>query len=395
MTVFRLTLLLASLGLAGCRCGDARLKQVPPEPEQVVPFHADTVLPPATLACRSGSVRGKVCAPDKHTWVGGAVVSVAGTDCSGEPFTLSTSTTADGAFDLTEIPVGAWTAHATLGAFSQDYPVTITSDGTTAIPEDQLCVAQKQTKIAVVTGAGDQIEQLLLGLNLQFDSYAGDATNWPTSAGPFLSDVNRLKAYDLVFIDCAAGKSSGTVIDLGTRAAPIAAALKAYVTQGGSLYASDWAMLFPALAFPGKMNFKLNGGTVASPLDAKHLMGYAPQSVTASLTSPALATFVGKPSIQIAFPHQAGVNSTHWALFTSQDSSADVLIRAPAVTACSTTDTSCSTGGAQLSQVPLAVHFKVGPAGSRGGNVVFTSFHNIAQPTEDVSLVLKYIVLHL
>ena len=403
MSSFRLSFLVVALGLsltvAGCRC-DNRLVDTyqadAGEPEEVaVPPEVSPEVPPKT-ACAVGSVSGRVCAPDKQTWVGGAQVTLDGPDCNGEAYHSEAASQPDGSFELSNIPAGHWTVHATLGAFSQDYPVDVLAGQSAKIPDDQLCVAQKTTKIAVVTGAGDRIEQLLGGLNLQYDTFPGDAANWSASAVPFLSDLTRLKAYDLVFIDCAAAKTSGSsTIDLGPKSAQIKTALHDYVLQGGSLYASDWALLFPALAFPGKFAFKLTSGTVANPLDARKLQGYAPQTVTAGVASAALAAFLGKQTVEIAFPHQSGVNSAHWGVFTSPDPTTEVLIQAPQVTLCSASDTSCATSGANLNQVPLAVHIKLTAAGTRGGNVVYTSFHNIAQPTNDVSQVLKYIVLHL
>lgn len=375
---------------SSCTCNErlARPYEEPP------PAAIDAGVP--TPSCATGSVQGRVCAPDRQTWISGATVEVTGTDCNQQPFSVVADSAADGSFTVAAVPVGRWTAHAVLGAFSQDYAVTVEEGKTVLIPDDQLCVAQKQTKIAVVTGAGDRIEDLLTGLSLKFDTFAGDATNWPTTAAPFLSDLQRLKAYDLVFIDCAAAKESGSsTINLGPDATAIQTALHDYVAQGGSLYSSDWALLFPALAFPGKMRFHLNGGAMANPFDARHLMGYAPQTVTADVTKPELAVFLGKAKVEIAFPHQSGANSMHWGLFDVQDPTADVLIRAPKVSLCETRDVNCSSANGDASQVPLAVHFKLTGAGTRGGNVVYTSFHNIAQPTDDVSKVLKFIVLHL
>ena len=51
-------------------------------------------------------------------------------------------------------------------------------------------------------------------------------------AAPFLSDLTRLKAFDLVFIDCAAASAGGYTIDLGPQAALIEQNLR--VTLGGA-----------------------------------------------------------------------------------------------------------------------------------------------------------------
>jgi hypothetical protein len=45
--------------------------------------------------------------------------------------------------------------------------------------------------------------------------------------------------------------------------------------------------------------------------------------------------------------------------------------------------------------VPLAVKVKVTGADMHGGQVLYTSFHNIAQVGPDVAQMLKYLVLSL
>lgn len=339
-----------------------------------------------------GSVTGRVCAPDLATWVNGATVVLDGTDCNGQPAHVETMSAADGTFTLSGAPPGDWTIKAGLGAFTQQTPVTVRSGASTAIPDNQLCVAQKTVRIAVVTGAGDKIEDLLTSLRLQFTLFGGDSSTWTTQAEPFLADLNQLKQYDLVFIDCAAAKSSGTTINLGPNAALIQQNLRAYVLQGGSVYGSDWALLFSLAAAPTGLNFATSGGAaIASPFDAVVLKGYAPQTVSARVDDAGLAQFLGKSTLSITFPKQAGANSLHWGLMAS--TTGQVLVSAGSVVTCP--DTACSTAGASRSNVPLAVRVRAGTPGQRGGNVVYTSFHNVAQSGNDVAQVLKYLVLNL
>ncbi|MBL9039142.1 MAG: carboxypeptidase regulatory-like domain-containing protein, partial [Archangium sp.] len=317
--------------------------------------------------------------------------------CNGQPFSKSVVSDTEGRFTLADVPAGARTVHAALGAFTRDTPVTVTAGQTTAIPDDQLCVAQLDTRIAVISGAGDNIGDLLTGLQLQFDTFNGETGNWAASAAPFLKDLQKMKTYDLIFLNCAAAKrSGGSVIDLGPDAQTIVSNLTAYVQSGGSLYGSDWAIVFPVLAFPGKITPALNSAsTVATPQDANQFMGYAPQTITSTIVNPQLAAFVGRSTIPIAFPTQPGAQSLHWGLIQRVAADVQVLIEAPTAIRCPTANTSCSAPGTTLQRVPLAVSFKLTPPSERGGYVVYTSFHNIAQPTDDVSKVLKYLVLNL
>jgi hypothetical protein len=373
------------------------LDAMPPGPDAAPPgLDAAPAGPDAETPCELGSVAGRVCAPDQQTWVGGATVSVDGVDCNGHPFHLEATSGSDGFFVINGIPTGPRTVHASLGAFQQDTAVVIAANQTTQIPDDALCVAQKAAKIAVITGMGDKIETLLTSLTLQYDIFDGTTSGWTGSGAVFLSDLTKMKTYDLIFIDCAAGKTTGLAIDLGPNAATITANLTAYAAAGGSFYTSDWALVFPALSFPTDMQFVLNGATsVTNPFATTHLMGYAPQTVTADVTDTGLAGFLGKGVVQISFPNATGANSNHWGLIQSIDPSANILIQGESLYACNTKDTNCSATGQLMTQVPLAVHFKANPVGAKGGNVVYTSFHNIAQPTDDVEKILKYIVLHL
>ncbi|MCC6809612.1 MAG: carboxypeptidase regulatory-like domain-containing protein [Deltaproteobacteria bacterium] len=348
--------------------------------------------PPAT--CAYGRITGRVCATDNRTWVNGAAVTIASTDCDGADMPLQTTTDTSGAFTLTDVPIGRWTVHAELGSFTQDVTVDVEDGETTAIPDNDLCVAQKDVKIAVITGMGDKIEDLLDSLSLTYTLYSGK-DQWSAEGEPFLRNLTEMKKYDIIFVDCGAAHSGagGSKIDLGGKSAMIAQNLAAYVAGGGSVYASDWSLLFAHLVDPAKIDFVLRTATsVANPLATNQLMGYAPQNVTTTITEPALAAFLGKSTVAINFP--AG-SSKHWGLI--EDIAADVgtLVSAPTVTLCNTTNSQCDAAGATATNIPFAVRYKLTPAGEAGGWVVYTSFHNQAQTGDDVANILKFLVLHL
>ncbi len=394
--ITRTALLLFVLSVSGCECGGARLIDVPSQCE-LDPASCDggVIEPDAGHpACMNqGTITGKVCAPDLATFLNGATVSVDALDCTGAMVHLTTTSAADGTFTLANVPPGtSLVVHATLGAFSQDTPVTVTANATTAIPDNQLCVAQKAVRIAVVTGSGDQIENLLTQLNLQYTKFGGDSSTWSSQAEPFLRDLDQLKQFDLIFVDCAAAHK-GSTIDFGTSGATISNNLHQYVLAGGSVYASDWALLFALEAAPSAFAPPTNNGQpVSNPMTTNELMGFAPQTVAATVPDAALAQFLGKSSLSIAFPKQGGANSLHWGLLAASPG-AQVLVSAGSVQACK--DTTCTTAGSSMSNVPLAVRVRLLTAGQKGGNVVYTSFHNVAQSGTDVEQVLKYLVLNL
>ena len=341
-----------------------------------------------------GAVHGRVCATDGVTWVNGASVSLSATDCNGAAVTRTVASGADGSFTLDGVPPGSWTVSASVGSFTHQLPVKVESGKTAEVSDGELCVKQGEVRIAVVTGTGDRIENLLAQLQLQYTLIRGDGAYWAMTGAPFFEDLAQLQKFDLVFVDCAAGRSGpSSGIDFGPKAQQIEDNLRAYVLQGGSLYSSDWALLFAHYAAPDAVSWATRSGQpVASPLDTSELLGFAPQTLEAQVSDPGLAQFLGKSTLPVAFPNQPGAASKNWGLIDSL-AQGQVLVRADGVTSCA--DLNCTMTGATRDQVPLAVWVKTRPPDAPGGNVVYTSFHNIAQSGGDVGQLLKYLVLHL
>lgn len=348
------------------------------------------------LQCGSiSSVAGRVCSPEARDWIAGATVTLETMDCHGVPLTLTATSGVAGWFELDQVPPGTWTLTVQAGMFSQTYTVTVPQNGQVLIPTDQLCVRGDVVRVAVVTGFGDHIETLLTNLGIHADTFDGNS-GWATSAAPFLSDLAALQRYDIVFIDCGAATTSYTS-DLGPSAAQITSNLRSYVMGGGSLYASDWAVSFLALAFPQMVVPDLRTQpSVMLPFQTTELAGYAPQTIAASVVDVPLSQAIGTNQVSITFPDMSGARSANWGLLDLSTTHADVLVQGQATT-CSAGATTCnqtSTPGPVVS-APLAVRFKLTPANQQGGNVYYTAFHNIAQTGTGVSDILRWIVFHL
>lgn len=373
-----------TLAVPACSCDDVTLISrnttgFPPE--------VDAGVPHQRVECGVGSVTGRVCAPDIHTWVPGADVTLEGLDCNDQAQHFALNADIEGRFRFDQVPAGAYQLLAVSGAFQVRHDVTVTSGQVTAIPDDQMCFAQNAARVAVLPGAGDKIEDLLTSLNIDHTVISGDPID-------FLKDTAQLANYDIVFIDCAAGVSRNT-LDLGTDTPAVVTALRGFVEGGKSVYASDWAFLFLKLAFPSDLNFDTQDGRApSSPFDVHNLMGYAPQTVTgARVVDPALRAFLGKDTINVDYPRQSGVSSLHWGLMSRLVGRGRSLVSGTAVS-CSAADRNCARGSTR-NDLPLAVAVKVATTGQRGGNVIYTSFHNIAQQGDDVANVLKFVVFNL
>ena len=192
---------------------------------------------------------------------------------------------------------------------------------------------------AAITPSGyDDIGKVLDNLNagnIAWDSVPSDVSLQT------LIDGN----YDVLFINCAEDvKTNGEVI-------------KAFVEQGGTVYASDWALDALIEAFPER-NITY---TTANP-----------QNIIANVIDKGLNTSTGLETVPVNF------NLNDWRLINSalQD---DV-----------TTYISGSVEESGNKEVPLAFSFSYG---DNGGKVFYTSFHHEANMTDEMQDVLNDLIL--
>jgi hypothetical protein len=343
------------------------------------------------------------------TSVANALVAVDATDCSGNPVHLETHAGSDGTWTIQGIPAGDAQVTLTVGSFVQRQTARVVAGTTVGLSNDKTCFAPTAVKMAVITGSGDHIETLLTALGFMPDLFEGHYSNTtptPQALG-FLANLSQMQQYQIIFIDCGALHHYGKV-DLGSAASTIVSNLRSFVQGGGSLYASDWAAVFLTLAYPQQVILRLagvDGGApsttlvtpAASPFATNNLVGFAAQQVNGSVENATLASYLGSSSVPISFPVVAntgdgGVSARHWAMLASAPSpvSADI---AGSATVCA--DSTCMTQGPAQSNVPLGISYKPDAARARGGNVIFTSFHNISQPTDDVKKILQYLIFRL
>ncbi len=193
-----------------------------------------------------------------------------------------------------------------------------------------------------------------------------------------LSDLNVLRRYDAVFLNCSWLASS--------YAQQSAAALRQYVQEGGYVYASDYAFTYLDEAFPGWIYFYSDprigkAGTVDARVVDAGLESYLGQSrvsvrynlgswVPVRFTPLALRYLVGDITIDLAagvLPPLAPPKSGHGHGPTSASESYFAW--------------------ETVSDSILALAFNYGR-----GKVVYTTFHNEAQLDELSERVLRYFV---
>lgn len=214
-----------------------------------------------------------------------------------------------------------------------------------------------------------------------------------------LNNLSDLSKYDSVYINCSASIDS-----VSSTAASIIAD---YVKDGGIIYASDYANSVIEAAFPGKINFYRSNSsteTTSSALAQQARVGNSGK-VTATVTDSGLASVLGKKEIEVNYDLGA------WAVIDSVANGVKVHIRGPV----NIFDYSASAVNLEayqdidysdpksleeiqklnesisestqktLKDKPFIVSFTHGK-----GEVLYTTFHNEAQKTEDMGKVLDW-----
>lgn len=166
--------------------------------------------------------------------------------------------------------------------------------------------------------------------------------------------------YDIIFLNCG-------ISDLWVLAkTEIAANIAAYVKAGGSIYTSDWSYYFTESAFPSAVDFvgddKVSGAAYVG----------AAGKVNATVLDETMKDVLGKDTALLNYDLDA------WAAATGTGEGATVLLQGTA-----------KTWSGSITSSPLAVQIKP------GGRMVYTSFHNEQQITEDMELLLREIILSL
>lgn len=174
---------------------------------------------------KTGKLKGKVTTINTHKAVGGALVFAFDDDKN----IYHTYTNATGDFEL-DAPIGDRVLHIQTGDgsnFRTTLQVNVQENQTQQLEESVLRLDQV-ANIAYVSGSYDSIEDIISSLG-----YEADAITFSQ-----LSDYSVVSQYDIIFLNC--GSISGSIAN----SAAVTSNLAAFVTNGGSLYASDWAVAY-------------------------------------------------------------------------------------------------------------------------------------------------------
>ena len=135
---------------------------------------------------------------------------------------------------------GTWTVHVEKGSWSDQFDVVFLG-GTYELTEPE-CLDPESVNVAVVEGEYDDIGAILDGMDIDYDTY-----NAYTYLD-LLEDPAALAEYDIIFFNC--GMSFSWMDDQDI----VADNLRAFVEDGGSVYASDWAYGLVEAGWPSAMD---------------------------------------------------------------------------------------------------------------------------------------------
>jgi len=302
-----------------------------------------------------GGVQGRVCAPNENVYVAGAKAAIE------HEYGLSqTFTDADGYFTLTNVPAGDRMLVIEKGNFHEQIPVYIPQNEIIELAEEE-CLEQEDLNIAVVTGQYDSIGSIISHLGLEYDAFNGLGSEGKN----FLRDPERMAEYDIIFLNCGLNEDILRPV-LGE----IGDNLRDYADAGGSIYASDWAYFVIEDAFPSMVDFR---GDDNDEYAAR--VGY-PGTYEVSVLDPMMITALGGSSTA-NLRYDLGA----WVTPVGAGGGASAMVYG------TYEYQNANNGSIQGGEGPLAVELA-----TAGGNVIYTTFHNEAQLTLDMEVLLQEII---
>lgn len=300
-----------------------------------------------TVPAPDGGLTGRVCSPSGISWVGGADVTVRGTD-------IATRTDDEGRYRFETLRPGPVVVDIRKGSFFTTVEVEVVSEVVTSV--EPSCLGG-EVSIAVVEGSYDNVETVLAGLGLSYTLIEADQTT------EWMRDRENLAAFDFVFFNCG--------MRTDWRLYPeVVGNLRHFVLEGGALYASDLAYLVVEEPFPDAIEFL---GADGSPVEVQRgLEG----RYSAEIVDRNLQLLFDEPTASIQFELR------NWAVAVDERGG-EPLLR----TVIDIAPDEPEHKPESVSSL-LAVRTRIGK-----GTVVFTSFHNNAQVTGDMQRILEDIVL--
>jgi hypothetical protein len=327
-------------------------------------------------ACGVGEVKGRVCAPNTHTYVNNALIWVDATGCDGQPVHVEAHSDTAGNYTLKEVPCGTWQVNIQKGSFEHHVQAEVVPGQVTDISMQGVksCFGGTAARLCVVTGDWDDIEGLLTDLGFQpkvYELYTGfDSQEYSGGeAEDLLNDLGDMQgSCDVLLFDCGAAHCDMLHDNPG-----MVTNLQQFVAAGGSLYASDFAYCYEEMPWPGAMDMWGDDDDCFWPQHTSNgpfqMDGYT--KIDATILDPGIIGALGKNTFEanfglgpLASVHAAGLALAH----------IEGMVK-------------------KFNEVqPFVLSYRPYPT---GGNVIYTNFHNDEQTSADMQAILNYLIFEL
>lgn len=352
--------------------------------------------------CRFGRLAASVCAPAGGPLVD-AEITVETRACDGRATTVTARTDDRGAFRIPDLRAGPARVRIQSGRFTAQYEVEILAGTEVTLSptgNSKVCLEPDAVGLAVLTGDYDRIEEVLDGLGFEYALHCGDSQAH-RAGRHLLADFAALSSFEVLFVNCTTGidlRASNPEVEL------LRDNLRAFVAQGGSLYVSDLAADFVEAIWPDRVDFAMQSPPVREDpdccvcLDCAAVCDAAPRPspfcpepttepqqcvggggvrgagrvgrIEARIVDDRLAALYGARALPIDF------DLPGWVEIDGVSADVEVLVE----------------GDFGDRVRPLIVAFQPERG---GGRVVYTSFHNDDQATEDIRALLSALVFEL
>ncbi|TBX70569.1 carboxypeptidase regulatory-like domain-containing protein [Flavobacterium silvisoli] len=352
----------------------------------------------------TGTITGKLMVKNGTKPVGGALVFVF--DDNNKIY--RTITQANGDFSL-QAPVGQRKLYMQTGDganFRTSLQVTVVKDQTLTI-DASLSRLDQVANMAYVAGSYDEIQDIVTGLGYTITQISNAD----------LADYSKVSQYDIIFLNCGAKQGyTNPVMDTN---------LANFVTNGGSLYASDWAVAYLTGGGSNSSSCGLAGGFIPDDKLCSKNTGSSMTIMGAQVADTNLASALGFSSLDIQYDLGSwqrifSYEPTYWDVLVSDPATNQPLmiktnmfnsgtVSSPVggddndgwVTICHT-DESGNPVTITIEESAWAAHEahgdSIGACSStnNSGTIYYTTFHNHASGNIGNSgLILEYVILNL
>ena len=325
--------------------------------------------------CGPGSINGQTCRPDGGILPGADVV-IAGEDCDGDEFAMSTEADGGGYYTFDDVPAGEHDLTITSGSFETTDEITVNADEETDLTSHaaKVCLDGDEAEIAVFEGMFDDVGTILDNMDIDHDAYSGGST-LGDSAHDLITDIEALLEYDILFIECQVDKPTGDDEALALEN------LQRFVEEGNSVYASDRAHPWIYMALPNAIDFALpdyDDDTLRSNIQTGSPSG-STGTYTADVVSDEMNTLLGADTVDFHFDTGA------WTIVTGEGTASTPHFEL-------NPDTWGSGDDIDNASVVTTYDDPVG-----NGRIIYTSFHNSAQDQIDGEMeeIMEYMIFQL